>query len=110
MLSRSCDGFHIWELDLAFKEYPLKPKTLAMRNMKARDVLLVLEACQMSVVEDLHRIFKQIEMNLPSLSRFLQCISEYNEEDWYAARTFRLPDQGLMINAYTLQGPQNPLL
>lgn len=57
-----------WARNLVYDSFASKPEFLSLPGMNAKDVLYVVESCQMSVVEDLHRIFSQLETEFASLS------------------------------------------
>ena len=72
--------------------------------MKASDILYIVVSCQMSVAEDLHRIFSQLKMNFATLSESSQARLNSDREAWYTSRELSSLAEGGNIYAYMLQG------
>lgn len=103
-LDESVFKLHIWASDLAYQDFTSNPESLAMRDMNAHDILQVLEFCKRSVVEDLHKIFNQMEINIHTLSESSQSMFKNDRKDWYASRDCLFSNGGRQICAYILQG------
>lgn len=67
-----------WKLNLVYGE--LVPEKMCVK--RAGEILFVVESCQMSVGEDLHKVFNQMEMNLATLSKASQSLSRDVQEEW----------------------------
>lgn len=74
-LDNSVFRLHNWASDLGYQRDVLKSESLEMRSMNTHDVLLIVEAYQMSVVEGLHDIFSQMERKLVTLSESARSMS-----------------------------------